>query len=299
MIESDLHGLTDRLSRQEWLSRREAHRERVLHWTQDRVTRANVNRKHPVFDFLFTYYPFRPSLLERWSPGADVLLEECSPEEVDWRGDFHALDAGVFLPGQSFPSHRVPYLSWAIRYLEGIATRPASFCCFGLHEWAMVYRCDKPRHEQVPLRLTPSEIDAVVEGSELRCTHYDAFRFFTTEAAPHNKHLLSREETSDFDQRGCIHVTMDLYKFAHKIAPWCSSELIADAFMLAADARTIDMRASPYDLADLGFEAIPIESPEGRESYVREQRRLSEEAVPIRARLISVYQALLSRMSSR
>jgi len=299
MALSDPNGLTERLSRKEWMSRREAHRKRVLCWTHDRVTRANANQKHPVFDFLFTYYPFRPSLLERWSPGADVLLDDCSPEEVDWRGDFHTLGQGVFLPAQSFPSHRVPYLSWAIRYLEGIATRPASFCCFGLHEWAMVYRSDKPRHEQVPLRLEASEIDHVVEGAELRCTHYDAFRFFTTEAVPRNKQPLSREETSEHDQRGCIHVTMDLYKFAHKIAPWCSSELIADAFMLAADARTIDMRASPYDLAELGFEAIRIESPEGRELYVREQRRLSEEAIPIRTRLIAVYRALLARVPPR
>jgi hypothetical protein len=87
---------------------------------------------------------------------------------------------------------------------------------------------------------------------------------------------------------------MDLYKFAHKIAPWCASELIADAFILAADARRIDMRASPYDLREQGFEPICIETSEGREEYIREQRRLAEQAIPVRTALIEVYRNLLA-----
>lgn len=287
-----------RLARDEWLSRRSAHKGRVRPWTQDRVTRATLNHKHPILDFLFTYYSFRPAHLERWSPGADVLLEECSRKEVDWLDNFRDYEGGLAIPGESFPAHRIKYLAWASRYMQSIAQRPASFCCFGLHEWAMVYRSDKPRHEQIPLRLTRREIDSVVETSELRCTHYDAFRFFTPEAAPLNRNALSREGTSLYDQRGCIHVTMDLYKFAHKIAPWCSSELIADAFFLALDARMVDMRASPYDLSSYGAEAIPIESPAGRELYVREQRRLSEQAVPIRAQLLHVYERLGRRLQA-
>jgi len=86
---------------------------------------------------------------------------------------------------------------------------------------------------------------------------------------------------------------MDLYKFAYKISPWCPSDLVADAFLLAADARTIDMRASPYDLRNLGFEPIQIETPQGREEYVKEQRRLSDLANPIRTRLLEVYRSLL------
>ena len=157
----------------------------------------------------------------------------------------------------------------------------------------MVYKSDQPRHSKVPLRLSSQEISQVVESAGLRCTHYDAFRFFTPKAVPLNKAPLTREATSDFDQRGCIHVTMDLYKFAHKISPWCPSDLVADAFLLAADARSIDMRASPYDLRNLGFEPIQIETPRGREEYVKEQRRLSDLATPIRTRLLEVYRSLL------
>lgn len=46
---------------------------------------------------------------------------------------------------------------------------------------------------------------------------------------------------------------MDLYKWAFKFAPFIPSELIADCFALARDIREIDMRASPYDFAPLGF----------------------------------------------
>jgi hypothetical protein len=43
--------------------------------------------------------------------------------------------------------------------------RPAHFACFGLHEWAMVYRQDKfaLRHEYLTLRLGSAGTDQVVE----------------------------------------------------------------------------------------------------------------------------------------
>jgi hypothetical protein len=158
----------------------------------------------------------------------------------------------------------------------------------------MVYKIPAPRHAQVPLRLSPKEIEGVVEQAELRCSHYDAFRFFTSEATPLNRTQLTRDETSEYDQRGCIHVTMDLYRFANKIAPWCPSELLADAFLLAVDARTIDMRASPYDLAAQGFTPIRVEEAAGREEYILEQRRLADKAQPIRAALLELYRYLLN-----
>jgi hypothetical protein len=71
-----------------------------------------------------------------------------------------------------------------------------------------------------------------------------------------------------------------------------SAELIADAFELAWQARQLDMRASPYDLSALGFDPIPIETPAGKEEYVRGQRELAEAAVPLRQRLIAAYRLL-------
>lgn len=270
---------------------------RVSAWADDRVSRASRDVPSPVYDFLFEYYPFRPSHLKRWSPGIGVAIQGASIEELDWAEHFTPSDSGASISPLSFPERRRPFLEWAFKYLTGIANRPPQFSCFGLHEWAMVYRSDAPRHTSVPLRLPAEEINAIVERSDLRCTHFDAFRFFTPDAVPLNKNKLSREATTDFDQRACIHVTMDLYRFAHKIAPWCSSELIADTFLVAADARRIDMRASPYDLKDQGFEPILIETTEGREEYIREQRRLAELAVPVRTRLIGVYERLIGAYS--
>jgi len=45
------------------------------------------------------------------------------------------------------------------------------------------------------------------------------------------------------------------------------------------------MRASPYDLASLGFDPICIETAEGRAQYVTAQRELSELAEPVRQKL--------------
>ena len=274
-----------------------AHVERVSAWADVRVSRASRDVSSPVYDFLFEYYPFRPSHLKRWSPGIGVTLQDASGDELDWAEHFTLSECGASIPPLSFPERRRPFLEWAFKYLNGIANRPPQFSCFGLHEWAMVYRSDAPRHSKVPLRLPANEINALVERSDLRCTHFDAFRFFTPDAVPLNKNKLSRETTTEFDQRACIHVTMDLYRFAHKIAPWCSSELIADTFLLAADARRVDMRASPYDLKDQGFEPILIETAEGREEYIGEQRRLAALAMPLRSRLITFYEQLVGAYS--
>jgi hypothetical protein len=286
------YPVEDSLSRCEWQLRRDAHRSRLAPWTTDRIERAGIAKKHPVYDFLFTYYSFRPAHLLRWSPGADVLLCDIDPAELDWPQDCTSTKGGYHIPAQSLPAHRREYLAWALRYLTETSNRTPTFNCHGLHEWAMLYHEQQPRHTQVPLRLSPSKIAQVVESSELRCSHYDAYRFFTPAASPRNRTALSRITTLENDQPGCIHVTMDLYKFAHKIAPWCPSELIAETFLLAAEAREIDMRASPYDLREYGLTPLCIEEVSGRTEYISAQRKVSERAAPLRARLIAVYQYL-------
>jgi hypothetical protein len=47
------------------------------------------------------------------------------------------------------------------------------------------------------------------------------------------------------------------------------------------------MRASPYDLAALGFSPVKIETPEGRADYERAQRTFAERARVLRSRLIA------------
>ncbi|MCU0703713.1 MAG: 3-methyladenine DNA glycosylase [Fimbriiglobus sp.] len=277
-----------RLTGDEWRVRRATHRTRVGPLATDRIARSG--RKHPVYDFLFEYYSFRPAHLLRWSPGVGVLLEGATLAECDWPHLFRESDGGMVLSLVDFPERRRAYVRWAIDYLQAVGDREPMFGCFGLHEWAMVYRTEDVRHSRVPLRIAA---EPVVEAMPLRCSHYDAFRFFTAAAMPRNRLQLTREVTTDHDQPGCIHVTMDLYKFAYKLAPWVSSELLADSFELAAAAREIDMRASPYDLAELGFNPIRIETKEGREEYVVAQRELTVRAKPVRAALLTAYRQLL------
>jgi hypothetical protein len=283
------------LSRSEWTARREAYRSRVGPWVADRVRRVGRQQKHPVHDFLFEYYAYRPSYLLRWSPGVAVRLE-ASEEDLDWRRWFRPCPGGWVLPAAGFPRHRLDYLRWAITYLETTGRREPSFGCFGLHEWAMVYRDENVRHGKVPLRLSRAETDAVVEVGAVRCTHYDAFRFFTPAAVPLNRVELRREATTDHDQPGCLHVTMDLYKFAFVIAPYSAAEVVADAFELAVAVREVDMRASPYDLTAFGFAPIRIETRDGREEYVAHQRELSRRAEPVRGKVLGEYRRLAAQV---
>ena len=79
---------------------------------------------------------------------------------------------------------------------------------------------------------------------------------------------------------------MDLYKWAYKSMPWVGSDLLLKCFLLAMQARAIDMRASPYDLSEFGdYEPIRIETPAGRAQYEQHQRDIAGEATKLRAAL--------------
>ena len=280
----------------EWRQRRAEHVARLRPWVDERVRRAERGVKHPVWDFLFEYYSLRPGHLLRWSPGVAVTLEGATGADVDWP-QFAPTADGMTVPAGSFPAHRAGYLEWAVAYLDVAAGREPQFGCFGLHEWAMVYQTRDVRH-RIPLRLSATDTDAVVEGSALRCTHYDAFRFFTPPAMPLNRTALTRPDAIDHDQPGCVHANMDLYKFAYKLAPFVSAEVTAEAFLLAIRARELDMRASPYDLRSYGFEPIRIETRDGREEYVRRQREVADAAIPVRDKLRAEYRRVWEMTSA-
>jgi hypothetical protein len=223
-----------------------------------------------------------------------VKLETATRADADWPAVAMSCSGGIVYPATLFPKRRWEYVHWAIQYLEQTGQRTPVFGCFGLHEWAMVYRETAIRHRQIPLRLSPADTDTVTETGPLRCTHYDAFRFFTPSAAPRNRFQLSRSEMIAHDQPGCVHVTMDLYRFAYKIAPFSSARLIADTFELAVEARKLDMRASPYDLREFGYSPIRIETRVGRDEYVARQAELTQRAKPIRDRVLAEYRRLAS-----
>jgi len=286
------------VTRAEWGAAIAAHRAAVGPWVEARVARRLAGTKHPVHDFLFEYYSFKPSHLLRWSPGLNVTITSVARSELDWPDHFAGHKEGWRLDPGTFPARRREYLAWAVTYLEAVAGREAYTGCFGLHEWAMVYREPAVRHSGVPLRLGRAGTDAVVEAGVLRCSHFDAFRFFTPDAVPRNRVALTRADATRHDQPGCVHANMDLYKFAMKVAPFVSAATTAAAFGVAVAARELDMRASPYDLAASGFPAVPIETASGREEYAELQRGITARAAPVRAAVLAEYRALLAQATA-
>ena len=91
---------------------------------------------------------------------------------------------------------------------------------------------------------------------------------------------------------------MGLYKHAFRLSPMIGSDLVADCFELARDIRALDMRAAPYDLADLGFEPVRIETPEGKAEYAAAQRGFAERGAPLRQRLVEECERLLPSVTS-
>ncbi len=276
-----------------WRERAAAHEARADALTAGHRRRRREGRPHPVEDFLFTYYPFRPGRLRRWVPGVGVALAGAVGTGLEEHA-FHAVEGDrVLLDAPAFLARRGETVTFVRDLLAATASRPAALGCFGLHEWAMAYRLpeEELRHSW-PLRLGRAGTDEVVESHRIRCTHHDAYRFFTEPARPRNEVRPSAGRRVELEQPGCLHAGMDVYKWASKLSPAVPSELVADAFELAREVRGLDMRASPYDLRELGYEPVPIETPAGRARYVSEQRAFAERAQVLRARLVEVCDAV-------
>ena len=280
-----------------WQARRAAHEQRVDAAVGPHLERARSGAGHPVHDFLFTYYSHRPAQLRRWHPGAGVALAGAPPHEA-WPG-YVTGPSGVSADLSPLAGRRGDTVRFIADLLRRTAQRPPFLGCFGLHEWAMVYRqtADEVRHAAWPLRLGAAGVATVVEAGPLRCTHYDAFRFFTPPARPLNVGTPTRDAAPDLEQPGCLHANMDLYKWAYKLTPFVPSELVADCFDLARDVRELDMRASPYDLRRLGYEPVMIETDAGKAAYVAAQRAFALRAQPLRAELAETCERVLALAS--
>ncbi|MPZ63426.1 MAG: 3-methyladenine DNA glycosylase [Propionibacteriales bacterium] len=202
-----------RVTRPEWTGRQAAHEARV-----DRLVAAHLERRrrgehHPVEDFLFTYYSFRPGALRRWHPGPDLVLEDVDEGSPPATRRGYVRDGGEVRLDPAYVEGRRERIEWIRDLLTATANRPASYGCLGLHEWAMVYRQppEEVRHAAWPLRLGPEGTDAVVESHRIRCSHFDAFRFFTDAARPRNLLRPTREDQPRTEQPGCLHAGMDIH----------------------------------------------------------------------------------------
>nr|WP_276582493.1 3-methyladenine DNA glycosylase [Cellulomonas sp. RIT-PI-Y] len=313
------------MSAADWQPHAAAHEARADALTAAHRDRTARRERHAIEDFLFDYYSAKPAQLRRWHPGAGVrLLPGDDPvPHTDWRWYRTGPDGGAELDVDALLADRGDTVRFVHGLLSATASRPIATGCFGLHEWAMVYRQGAGEHRHpLPLRLGEAGTDAVVETHRIRCTHIDAYRFFTPEAAPLNtlrptrgsqiaddqggclhanmdvkKQVagtetlsvslpLTRNTQIHYEQPGCLHAAMDCYKWALKLGPLVSGELLLDSFELAMEIRYTDMQASPYDVSSYGLKPIKIETPEGKQEYVRRQRDYAARSNELRGRLL-------------
>lgn len=282
------------------------------------------DRAHPIYNFITIYYhSLKPAILYQFSPGLGPGVSwEGGDDDHNFSPRDRRVEKDVFFFDPKlarYTERQIVGFENNLMLMKAVHRKAPALSCYGLHEWAMLYSPVssaarlKPT-QQLPFRVTQDCIREVVESSSLRCTHFDAFRFFTPPAALLNRSQnLSRASASESDQPGCLHVHMDLFKWAIKIYPFVSSCLLVDALELALRAREIDMRASPYDLSfytmpggsnpalvpskNLGenFSSRPImiEHREGKLEYQRFQVELYAASIPIRERLIQSYEEFL------
>jgi hypothetical protein len=282
-----------RLDEADWLERRDVHEARVDRWVAPHLYRRARAISHPVDDFLFAYYSYRPAALRRWHPGIGVeLTGGATLTYVGVKG--YSVRPGRACVDPDVTVARRRQTASIRQLLVATAARPPHLGCFGMHEWAMVYQAsaDSVRHPAYPLRLGSRETDVVVESHRVTCTHFDAFRFFTDPARPLNVVQPTRTSQLELEQPGCLHATMDLYRWAYTLAPMVPSELVADCFELAYDVRRLDMQASPYDLSDLGIEPVAIETAEGKAAYRAAQQGFAARGALLRSALVVACDAI-------
>jgi hypothetical protein len=244
------------------------------------------DRNHPIYNFIFIYFFFNRKILFQYSPGIDVQIEAIHDSQelmsINLAPELQPVSSHQNYLAVSSTEKKIAkkFLQRTLQIQKSIQSKLPSFWCFGLHEWAMQYHSTQQisqknsSFQSLPLRVTQQQIESLLNPARheiqssvprLRCTHYDAIRFFTPSSVPLNAVSPSptRSTVDQFDQPGCIHVNMDLFKYAHtislislllplrwaaKLYPFIPSSLLIDALEIALRAREIDMRASPYDL---------------------------------------------------
>lgn len=277
----------------DWTSAATKHQNLVSPLADDFLARRELGKTHAVYDFLFTYYNLSTSKLKQWIPAWDqpLVVSTETKEQYPWLNEYWFKEqCGTIILNQERVPPNTPAMAVFIAELcESILSRPPRFGCFGLHEWAMVYKlsAEDIRHKKHKLRLSAEDLNDFVASQTISCSHYDAYRFFTPEAKPLNVLNPVLETRLQMEQGGCVHANMDIYKWSIKLWPWIGSDFLAKAFFLALEGRELDMRASPYDLASIGFKPICIETEKGRKEYQEGQHKLYEKATELRKELMT------------
>ncbi|HEY5814153.1 MAG TPA: hypothetical protein VIT23_16040, partial [Terrimicrobiaceae bacterium] len=122
----------------DWHLSRKRHEARVRQWVAKRLERASRHQRHPVEDFLFEYYPYRPAKLLCWHPGFGVALQGESARSFLSHKYYRETAQGITVDILELPPSRKESIRWLYAMLRRTTERAASFGCRGLHEWAML-----------------------------------------------------------------------------------------------------------------------------------------------------------------
>src|SRR6187551_3409168 len=105
------------MDRATWQACAEAHAARVDAFVAPHLERREARVKHPVHDFLFTYYSQRPARLRRWHPGYGVRLAD-APAYDRLKGYADGAVTPAYVASQR------PLLVALLRLLRATASRP-------------------------------------------------------------------------------------------------------------------------------------------------------------------------------
>ena len=233
---------------------------------------------------------------------------------TDWTGDSTG-DCRTAAPGgrqrsgnavvtvdlDAFRQARGSQLAFTARLLGATAAAPGQFGCFGLHEWAMVFQQDDTarRHQDWPLRLGQAGTDDVVREHQIRCTHFDAFRFFTPPARPLNGLQPDRESQTAVGAAGLparVHGRLQMGLQADS----GGAERPAAGRVRAreVDPGTGHARVAVRpDRAGLPARARS-KPPAGKAEYVAAQREFGRQAQLLRRRLLDTVSTVLAASGS-
>ena len=238
-------------------------------------------------------------MLRRWHPGAGVELEGAAEEPARaWRWYAPGPTPGsVVVDAAALECEKGDSLGMIERILHQTAQRPgasaASACTNG--PWCT----GRSKHRNpVPLRLGQDATDAVVEGNELRCTHFDAFRFFTPEAVPRNRDRPLREAQPAMEQPGRLHAGMDVYKWAVKLGPSCPARCCSTRSSSPATSAFSTCRPPPTTWRR-GRRPGAHRDAEGKAEYVRRQRAFAERSNALRGGILGAWRPERRSLSRR
>lgn len=127
---------------------------------------------------------------------------------ASWRGYVTGEDGSVCVDVTGFARDRAGTITFVTDLMRATLQRPSHTGCFGLHEWAMIYRLapQQIRHAAWPLRLAPSEVDTIVESHDAisrACRRVPVLH--PPDALARNAFQPTRDTQIAMERPGCLH----------------------------------------------------------------------------------------------